>query len=179
MSEDGDKVQSRDAQDAMKGFDSVDACRLRLMSLRARIESNWPSGGGILRRRGPGTDSLDTISRLMAALPSPLPLAPGGNPEQIVRETDADARQAAARAVDAALALLAADSLDATYPGQVTMLGLPRGTQNAKAGAAEAPEGIEISDPTIGLLVATIIGTLDAVSERLIPATGGRNVRGS
>ena len=185
MSENGRETQSPGARDGSAGLDSVDACRLRLMSLRARIETNWPHGGGLLRRRGPRGEESDTIARLMAALPSPLPLAPGGVPQPLVTEADPDARTAAGRAVDAAMALLEADSLDATYPGRVAMMGGLGQTSNGRTGAKGGRKGetiyeaepIEVAEPTVGLLVATIIGTLEAVSERLIPIAGGRDVR--
>jgi hypothetical protein len=69
------------------------------------------------------------------------------------------------------MALLEVDSLDATYPGTVSMMA---GVDHQGDDSDAAP--VELSEPTVGLLVATIIGTLDAVSERLIP-DGGRGVR--
>ncbi len=154
-----------------RGLDSVDACRLRLVSLRTRIDTNWPEGGGFLRRRGSRPEASDPIGRLLGALPSPLPLHPGGPPEPIMGDGDADLRSVVGRAVDAAMTLLEADSLEATYPGNVSMLaGLSPATDAAGA------EAVELSEPTVGLLVATIIGTLEAVSEKLIPS-GGRGVR--
>jgi hypothetical protein len=153
------------------GLDSVDACRLRLVSLRTRIDTNWPQGGSFLRRRGSRPETSDPIGRLLGAMPSPLPLYPGGPPEPIMGDGDADLRSVAGRAVDAAMALLEGDSLDATYPGNVSMLA--RLSPETDAAGAEA---VELSEPTVGLLVATIIGTLEAVSENLIPS-GGRGVR--
>jgi hypothetical protein len=91
----------------------------------------------------------------------------------MLRETDTDLQVAAGRAVDAAMLLLDGGSLDATYPGTVTMLA---GIGQLSEEGCDA-DAIEITDPTVGLLVATIIGTLEAVSERLIPFAGGRDVR--
>lgn len=152
------------------GLDSVDACRLRLTALRVRINTNWPASSGLLRRpKRP--ESHDTLRALMAALPTPLPLERSGVPEALMRESDTDLRAIAERAVDAAMLLLDAGSLDAVYRGEVTMLaGL--GASTSVAG----PEPVVLSDPTVGLLVATIIGTLEAVSESLIPSSGKRNV---
>ena len=165
----------RDAATASAGYrvgglDSIDACRLRLMSLRVRINTNWPAAGGILRRTV-RPDRKDPLGRLLAALPTPLPVQLPGVAEPMIRESDSELRVVAGRAVDAAMMLLDYDSLDAIYPGQVTML--------AGIGASAAPadhEPVVVSDPTVGLLVATIIGTLEAVSEYLIPYPGRRDV---
>jgi hypothetical protein len=145
----------------MSGMDTIDSCRIRLLSLRARVEINWPTAGGILRRnKGLGKDTEATIADLLVALPSPLPLAAGEPPLPIITDTDTDLRAVAGRAVDAALALLVGNSLDAVYPGEVRML------ESYRPGAREP---IVVDQPTVGLLVATIIGTLDAISERLGP----------
>jgi hypothetical protein len=58
------------------------------------------------------------------------------------------------------MALLDGGSLDATYPGEVRML---------ESNRPGAPEPIAVSEPSVGLLVATIIGTLEAISEDLSP----------
>jgi hypothetical protein len=145
------------------------------MSLRTRIETNWPQAGGFLRRQSSTAEAREWIDRLISAMPSPLPLTPGGRPEEICRETDTDLRVGAGRAVDAAMALLEGNSLDAVYPGRVSMMaGMG---SSATAGSKSEAEPIEIDEPSVGLLVATIIGTLEAISERLIPSTGGRDVR--
>jgi hypothetical protein len=144
--------------EAMRGMDSVDACRLRLLALRARIEINWPKSGGILHRKGLAKSSEATIADLLTALPSPLQVARGYIPSELITEADTDLREVAGRAVDAALVLLDGASLETVYPGEVRMLG------SYRPGALEA---IVVSQPTVGLLVATIIGTLDAISERI------------
>jgi hypothetical protein len=152
------------------GLDSVDACRLRLMALRVRIDTNWPKSGGILRRTA-RPDRNDPLGRLLAALPTPLPVRLPGVPEPLIRESDTDLRAVAGRAVDAAMLLLDCGSLEDTFPGEVTMLA---GIGASGAAADLAP--VSVSDPTIGLLVATMIGTLEAVSEYLTPSTGRRDV---
>jgi hypothetical protein len=145
--------------EAMRGMDSVDACRLRLLALRARIEINWPKSGGLLgRHKGLGKDGEATIADLLVALPSPLPVVHGYIPSELITEADTDLREVAGRAVDAALVLLEGASLDTPYPGEVRML------SSYRPGALEP---IIVSQPTVGLLVATIIGTLDAISERI------------
>ena len=152
------------------GLDSVDACRLRLMALRVRINTNWPQSGGILRRT-PKPDRNDTLGRLLAALPTPLPVRMPGLPEPLIPPSETDLRSVAGRAVDAAMLLLDHGSLDDTYSGEVTML--------AGIGASGQPADLTpvvMADPTVGLLVATIIGTLEAVSEYLIPFSGKRDV---
>ena len=149
----------------LRTMDTVDQYRLRLVSLRTRIETNWPEPGrGPLRRRkGIDKESATTIADLLVALPSPLPLAPGAEPQSIVTDadTDADLRIVAGRAVDAALALLAGGSLDAEYPADVHMLESYRADQR---------DPIVVSRPSVGLLVGTIIGTLEAISERFLPS---------
>ena len=145
----------------MAGMDTVDSCRLRLVSLRTRIETNWPAGGGMLgRRKGLTKASEAIIADLLVALPSPLPVATGYIPSALIADSDTDLREVAGRAVDAAMVLLSAGSLDALYPGEVQMLESYR---------PDALEPIMVSQPTVGLLVATIIGTLEAISERLMP----------
>jgi hypothetical protein len=140
-------------------IDTVDTCRIRLLSLRTRIETDWPSAGGLLRR-SPGLSraSETAITDLLVGLPTPLPLSPGGTPEAIFAHDDTELCTVAGRAVDAALTLLEVGSLDATYEGQVSLLESHR---------PEAPQPIVVENPTVGMLVATIIGTLEAVSEHL------------
>jgi len=152
------------------GLDSVDACRLRLMTLRTRINDNWPKSGGILRRAA-RPDRSDPLGRLLVALPTPLPIHRGQAPEPILPAGGDDLRLAAGRAVDAAMALLEADSLDAQYAGRVSMM-----AGIGASGPVTDIDPIEVDDPTVGLLVATIIGTLEAVSEYLIPYAGRRDV---
>ena len=147
----------------LRGMDTADGFRLRLVTLRTRIETNWPAAGGspLRRRKGLDADATAMITDLLLGLPTPLPLAPGAPPQPLVSDLDTDLRLVAGRAVDAALALLSADSLEAEYPGDVHML------QSNRAGA---PDPILISSPSVGLLVATIIGTLEAISERFVPS---------
>lgn len=155
-------TQSLDERIAeLRRFDSVDDYRRRLVSIRTRIETNWPSRGGLLRR-GPSLDPVTeaTIADLLAALPCPLPLEPGGEPVPLIKEGQVDLRAAAGRAVDAAMALLAGALLETVYPGEVTLF------ESHRPGAAEP---ITVSDPTVGLLVATIIATLEAVAELIGP----------
>jgi hypothetical protein len=99
----------------LRGMDTVDTCRFRLVALRTRIESNWPAaGGGLFRRqKGLARDSELTIWDLLVALPTPLPLAPGEPPVTLIVDGDMDLQAVAGRAVDAAFALLAGNSLDA------------------------------------------------------------------
>lgn len=141
----------------LRRFDSVDDSRRRLLSLRTRIETDWPSRGGPLRRR-PSLDPViqATIADLLTALPCPLPLEVGGEPVPLIKEGKADLRAAAGRAVDAAMALLTGTSLETVYPGEVTLF------ESHRSGGAEP---ITVSDPTVGLLVATIIAALEAISE--------------
>jgi hypothetical protein len=151
-------TQSLDQRIAeLRRFDSVDDARRRLVSIRTRIETNWPNPGGLLRR-GPGLDPpiQATIGDLLAALPCPLALEPGGEPRPLIKDGELDLRAAAGRAVDAAMTLLAGASLDTVYPGEITLF------ESRRAGAAVP---ITLSDPTVGLLVATIIATLEAISE--------------
>jgi hypothetical protein len=147
----------------MHGMDTVDACRIRLVALRTRIETNWPQGSSGILRRGSGLnrDVAADIADLLTALPTPLPNRPGGDPEPVMADTDTDTdlRAVAGRAVDAALALLDGSAMDTPYLGSVTML--------AKNGPGAASP-IVIANPTVGLLVATIIGTLDAISESIL-----------
>ncbi|MGA3058065.1 MAG: hypothetical protein ABSE70_08560 [Candidatus Limnocylindrales bacterium] len=145
----------------LRGLDSVHDCRIRLMSVRTRIETNWPSKRGFLRR-GPALDreSQATIANLLAALPCPLPLEAGGEPVPLIGAGETDLQAAAGRAVDAAMALLAGAELDTLYHGDVTLL------ESYEPGAAEP---ITVSDPSVGLLVATIIGTLEAIVEQIGP----------
>jgi hypothetical protein len=150
----------------LRRFDSVDDSRRRLVSMRTRIEADWPSSGGLLRRGpslGPATQA--TIADLLAALPYPLPLEVGGEPVALIKAGEIDLRAAAGRAVDAAMALLTGTSLDTIHPGEVTLFASHR------RGAAEP---ITVSDPTVGLLVATIIATLEAISELLGPKPDSR-----
>jgi hypothetical protein len=143
----------------MRDLDTVDTCRMRLLALRTRVEGNWPTGGRFLNRGGGlARDSEMMIEDLLVALPTPLPLVPGGDPETIFCQDDTDLRAVAGRAVDAGLALLDGSNLGATYAGQVSML------ESHRPGALQP---IVVSDPTVGLLVATIIGTLEAISERI------------
>jgi hypothetical protein len=144
----------------MRELDSIDNCRMRLLALRTRIEHNWPEAGGRFfnRRAGLSDESLATIRDLLVALPTPLPVHAGQEPECIISDTETDLHLASGRAVDAALALLEDRTLETRYPGQVTML---------EASEAGAPEPIVVSQPTVGLLVATMIGTLEAISEEI------------
>jgi len=134
----------------LPGMDTVDTCRMRLLTLRARIETNWPmTGGGVFKRgQGMSRDATADIAALLVALPTPLPLMAGGDPEPIIRETDTDMREVAGRAVDAGLALLDGTTLETIYRGHVKML--------------------EDYHPD-----ATIIGTLDAISETVMETPGG------
>jgi hypothetical protein len=154
------------------GMDTVDACRMRLLALRTRIETNWPQRGGALFNRDPGLgpQANADISSLLIALPTPLPLQAGGEPEAIVRETDTDMCEVAGRAVDAGLALLEGATLETIYPGHVKML---------EDYHPNSPEPITVANPTVGVLVAMIIGTLDAVSEIVLAsATPGMDAMG-
>jgi hypothetical protein len=150
----------------LRRFDSVDDSRRRLVSIRTRIDTNWPSPGGRLRR-GPGLDPATqaTIADLLAALPYPLPLEAGGEPAPLIKVGQVDLRAAAGRAVDAAMALLTGTSLETVYPGEITLF------ESHRPGGAKP---ITMSDPTVGLLVATIIATLEAISEHLGPKPGSR-----
>jgi hypothetical protein len=94
----------------------------------------------------------------LVALPTPLPPRAGGEPEPIIHPDDSDLCAVAGRAVDAALGLLDRWSLDAHYPGEVSMF------ESRRPGALEP---IVVIEPTVGLLVATIIGTLEAISESI------------
>ncbi len=143
--------------DELRGVDNSHTCQIRLLSLRARIEGNWPGGRSLFRRgKGMAQASEATIEDLLVALPTPLPLHAGAEPQSIFCDSDSELLQVAGRAVDAGLALLDGFSLDATYPGDVTIL------ESRRPGALEP---IVMSNPTVGLLVATIIGTLEAISE--------------
>jgi hypothetical protein len=143
----------------MRSLDTVDTCRMRLLSLRTRIETQWPAGGSFLRRsRGLAPESESAIVEMLVALPTPLPVRPGGDPETIFGHDDVELCAVAGRAVDAALNLLDGADLESTYSGQVSMLESHR---------PDAREPIVVTDPTVGLLVATIIGTLEAISEKI------------
>jgi len=142
------------------GLDSVDVCRMRLLSLRTRIDMNWPQETGrVIRRGGLSPESQTTISDLLAALPSPLPISTGATPECIFNETDTDLRLVAGRAVDAGLALLEGSTMERVYNGNITML---------ESYHPDAPAPIVLQSPTVGLLVSTIIGTLEAISELIV-----------
>ncbi len=145
----------------LSGLDSVHDCRIRLMSIRTRIETNWPRPTGRLRR-SPGLDraSQDAIADLLTALPCPLPLEAGSEPVPLITPGDPDLRAAAGRAVDAGMALLVGASLDDIYPHEVALL------ESNLPGAAEP---IAMSEPTVGLLVAMIIGNLEAIVELIGP----------
>jgi hypothetical protein len=149
-----------------RGLDNVDTSLRRLLSLRTRIETNWPITGGLFGRR-PDLPPVKqaTIADLLTSLPTPLPMLPGGQPEPIIQASDMDMRAIAGRAVDAALALLDGSTLETIYPADVTMLAT-RGYDS------EGP--ITVSGATVGLLVATIIGTLEAISEIILEAPPGR-----
>jgi hypothetical protein len=143
-----------------RGLDSVDTCLRRLLSLRTRIDTNWPEGGWLFTKGHelkPETEAL--IADLLTSLPTPLPLVAGGSPEPIIKPSDEDLRYVAGRAVDAAFALLDGTTLETPYPGDVTMLGTRR---------YDSAGPIAVSKPTVGLLVATIIGTLEAISELIV-----------
>jgi hypothetical protein len=150
----------------MPGMDTVDTCRMRLLTLRARIETNWPqTGGGVFKRgQGMSREATADIAALLVALPTPLPLRSGGEPEPIIRETDTDMREVSGRAVDAGLALLDGTTLETIYRGHVKML---------EDYHPDALEPIIVSNLTVGALVATIIGTLDAISETVMETPGG------
>jgi hypothetical protein len=153
--------------------DTVGTCRMRLLALRTRVETNWPgaSGGLFNRARGMDRKANADIASLLIALPTPLPLEVGGEPQTICRETDADMRVVAGRAVDAGLALLEGTTLETIYRGHVKMLEDYR---------PDAPEPIIVSNLTVGVLVATIIGTLDAISEILLDsADQGKGAKGN
>ena len=160
-------TQSLDERIAeLRRFDSVDDSRRRLVSMRTRIEAYWPSPGGLLRR-SPSLDPATqaTIADLLAALPYPLPLEVGGEPAPLIKVGQVDLRAAAGRAVDAAMALLTGTSLETIHPGEVTLF------ESRRPGAAVP---ITLSDPTVGLLVATIIATLEAISELIGPKAQSR-----
>ena len=146
----------------MSGLDTVDTCRMRLLALRTRIETSWPTPSRRFFKRGEAMDrhTRTDIAELLQGLPTPLPLHAGAEPESIICDTDVDLRPVPGRAVDAGLALLAGSTLDTPYPYSVTML------QSHKPVARGS---IVVSEPTVGLIVATIIGTLDAVAEKLSP----------
>ncbi|MGD0019556.1 MAG: hypothetical protein ABSD62_09920 [Candidatus Limnocylindrales bacterium] len=145
----------------LRGMDGVDGYRLRLVALRTRVEANWPESGSLLRRRkGMDKDAEASIADLLVALPTPLPLVPGGEPKPIITDADTDLRAVAGRAVDAAMALLELGSTDAVYPGEVRML------ESYRPGALDP---ITVSRPSVGLLLATIIGALEAIADRLAP----------
>ena len=63
------------AKQILRELDTIDRCRMRLLTLRARDETNWPAGGNWLRRgSGLAAGSQATISAPLVALPAPLPL---------------------------------------------------------------------------------------------------------
>lgn len=151
--------------DELRRIDRVDSYRFRLLALRTRIQLDWPAAGGrrFHRQKGLAGVSEGTISDLLVALPAPLPLAPGEPPVPLMIDGETDLKAVAGRAVDAALALLVGNSLDAPYPGEVRML---------ESLHPDALEPISVSQPSVGLLVATIIGTLEAIHEQLVaPST--------
>ena len=154
----------------MRDLDSIDNCRMRLLTLRTRIEHNWPEPKGHFRNRRAGltAESLASIRSLLVALPTPLPIHAGQVPECLIADTETDLHLASGRAVDAALALLEGRTLETLYPGQVTIL---------EASEAGAPEPIVVSQPTVGLLVATMIGTLEAISEEINEPGGAGKLR--
>ncbi len=155
----------------LRGMDTVDTCRIRLLSLRTRIETNWPEGGGPIFRRGQGLSREATadIAALLVALPTPLPLRAGGEPQPIIYQTDTDMRAVAGRAVDAGLTLLEGTTLESIYPGHLKML---------ESHHPNAIEPITVSNPTVGVLVATIIGTLEAIWETVMDAPrAGKDAR--
>jgi hypothetical protein len=155
-----------------RDLDTVDRCRMRLVVLRTRIETNWPQTGSLLFNRGQGLgrEATADIAALLVALPTPLPLQAGGEPEPIMRETDTDMREVAGRAVDAGLALLEATTLETIYPGHVKMI------ENYHPGA---PDPIIVSNLTVGILVATIIATLEAISETVMGSSAaGKGAKG-
>lgn len=145
----------------MRASDTVDTCQFRLLALRTRIDTNWPSGGLFGHKDGRIRASEAAIADLLVALPTPLPLIPGGEPETVIRHDDTDLKCVAGRAVDAGLALLDGSALETVYHGEVSML------ESHKPGALQP---IVVRDPTVGLIVATIIGTLEAISEKLTQA---------
>jgi hypothetical protein len=155
----------------LRGLDTVDGCRFRLMALRTRIETNWPAMRAVRLWRRRGRKEDEEIASLLVALPSPLPIAPGEAPVALFDEGVTDLCDVAGRAVDAAMLLLEANSLDASYSGEVRI-----GSGLAAPDGSPQPEAIIVDDPSVGLLVASIIGTLEAISERIQPA-GGRDVR--
>jgi hypothetical protein len=149
----------------MRDMDTVDTCRMRLVALRTRIETNWPmTGRGVFNRgQGLSREATADITALLVALPTPLPLQAGGDPEPIIRETDTDMREVTGRAVDAGFALLEGATLETIYRGHVKMLEDHR---------PHAAEPIVVSNLTVGVLVATIIGTLDAIAETVLDVRG-------
>lgn len=149
----------------MRGMDTVDTCRMRLVALRTRIETNWPQtrGGVFNRGQGLSREATADVRALLVALPTPLPLQAGGEPEPIICEVDTDMREVTGRAVDAGLALLEGTTLETIYRGHVKML------EDDHPGAAEP---IVVSNLSVGVLVATIIGALDAISETVMEAAG-------
>jgi len=149
----------------MRGMDTLDTCRMRLVALRTRIETNWPQtrGGVFNRGQGLSREATADVRALLVALPTPLPLQAGGEPEPIIREVDTDMREVTGRAVDAGLALLEGTTLETIYRGHVKML------EDYHPGAAEP---IVVSNLSVGVLVATIIGALDAISETVMEAAG-------
>src|ERR1035437_3055215 len=75
----------------MRDLDTVDTCRMRLLALRTRIESNWPAGSHFFNRgHGLARDDEATIVDLLVAPPPPLPLTPGADPDTIFCHGDTD-----------------------------------------------------------------------------------------
>jgi hypothetical protein len=146
----------------IRGLDTIDTCLRRLLSLRTRIETNWPTGGHFFGRGGdlPAATQI-LIEDLLTGLPTPLPLRAGGPPEPIISLGDMDMRAIAGRAVDAGLALLDGATLETIYPVEVKML-------ETRRYDGQAP--ILVSGATVGLIVATIIGAMEAISELIVPA---------
>jgi hypothetical protein len=76
----------------MSGLDTVDACRMRLLALRTRIETNRPTPSRRLFTHGQVMDrrTRTAIAELLQGLPTPLPFHPDPLPELIMRHTDLD-----------------------------------------------------------------------------------------
>jgi hypothetical protein len=172
MNEDDSAVPGAGKAIRVGGLDSVDAARLRVMALKARIDAYWPAeSSGLLKRRAKDKDD-DVLTRLVAALPTPLPCDLPGVPVALVRESDTDLRVPIGRAVDAALLLMEDDDLERQCPGKVNMFA----NLAAVDDRAWRPDAIEVADPSVGLIVGTIIGILEAIAERLMNG-GARDVR--
>src|ERR1035437_5194701 len=62
------------AKQILRELDTIDRCRMRLLTLRARVETNWPAGGNWLRRGSGLAAGLEaTISAPLVAPPPPSP----------------------------------------------------------------------------------------------------------